>query len=177
MTTPSNNTITKQGRLNLNIYLSGLEAVVYYFFSLMFHLRLWPASSEDWLLCCCLESTGSSLFTSLYICAVMSSPAWWLVSDWLCGRCPVVGMPLFPLSEWLNSYLYKLNRVDLCMWITYYPNPNILERRELFYGKLLLIKDKYEKEASAFVRALWNLETRTKELLETLGWTLQKNQP
>ena len=32
----------------LNVYFSGLKTVVYwYFFSLTFRLRLWPASSED----------------------------------------------------------------------------------------------------------------------------------
>ena len=36
-------------------YISGLEYLVYYFFfSLMFRLCLWPASSEDWLMYCCL---------------------------------------------------------------------------------------------------------------------------
>ena len=65
-----------------DVYFSGLEAKVYWLlFSLTFRLHLWPASSEDWLLCCCSESTGRSLLTSLYTGAVMSSRAWRFVSQ------------------------------------------------------------------------------------------------
>ena len=57
--------------------------MVYCFFCfLTFRLRLWQVSSEDWLLCCCLECTGSPFFDSyglrpkkfLYSVAVRPAP-------------------------------------------------------------------------------------------------------